>query len=160
MKARHALLIALAVLAAALTLTSVATAGPNVTKQRVTIIASGPPNLSVPAEWNFTPLQAGALEADSGTETATFKSRFVRRGGQSVQLFDVTATCKGKRGTLVIREVVERVDVGNGYSVQIGTWKVLRGTGQYANVTGGGREFYVDNAQGFNGRREGVLTVG
>jgi len=160
MKARYAVLVVLVVLVAALTLTSVAAAGPDVTKQRVAITVTGPFSLSAPAEWNFTPLQAGALEADSGTETGTFKNRVVRRGGQIVRLWDWTTTLKGKRGTLVIRQLEEHVPVGNGYSVFIGTWKVLRGTGQYANLTGGGRELGVINAQGWNNRREGVLTVG
>jgi len=157
MKAGYAVLV---VLVAALTLTSVAAASPNVTKQRVAIIASGPNNPSATAPWELTPLQAGALEADSGTETSTLKNRFVRRGGLSVRLLEWTTTMKGKRGTLVIRQLEEHVPVGNGYSVFIGTWKVLRGTGQYANLTGGGRELGVINAQGWNNRREGVLTVG
>ena len=157
MKAGYAVLV---VLVAALTLTSVAAASPNVTKQRVAIIASGPNNPSATAPWELTPLQAGALEADSGTETSTLKNRFVRRGGLSVRLLEWTTTMKGKRGTLVMRVLEEHVPVGNGYSVFIGTWKVLRGTGQYANLTGGGRELGVINAQGWNNRREGVLTVG
>ena len=157
MKAGYAVLV---VLVAALTLTSVAAAGPNVTKQRVAIIATGL-GPSAPAPWELTPLQAGALEADSGTETSTLKNRFVRRGGQSVRLLEWTTTMKGKRGTLVIRQLEEHVPVGNGYSVFIGTWKVLRGTGQYANLTGGGRELgVINNVQRWNNRREGVLTVG
>jgi hypothetical protein len=157
MKARYAVL---AVLVAALTLTSVAAAGPNVTKQRVAITATGP-NFPIGAgEWELTPLQAGALESDSGTETATYKIRVVRRGGLSVRLSEWTTPMKGKRGTLVIRLLEEQVPVGNGYTVFIGTWKVLRGTGQYANLTGGGRELGVISEQGWNNRREGVLTVG
>jgi hypothetical protein len=157
MKARCAVLV---VLVAALTLTSVAAASPNVTKQRVAITATGP-NYPVGVEWELTPLQAGALKADSGTQTATLPTtRFVRRGGQRVALEDWTTTLKGKRGTLVILEVLEFVNVGNGYSVFIGTWKVLRGTGQYANLTGGGRDLGVGSPSGWHGRREGVLTVG
>jgi len=160
MKAGYAVLVVLVVLVAALTLTSVAAAGPDVTKQRAAIIATGP-NFPIGAgEWELTPLQAGALEADSGTETATFKSRVVRRGGLSVRLWDWTTTLKGKRGTLVIRELLEQVDVGNGYQVGVGTWRVLRGTGQYANLTWGGRELVVNTQQAWFARREGVSTVG
>ena len=48
-------------------------------------------------------------------------------------------TCKGKRNRLVIRVRLEQVDAGNGYHVGTGTWKVVRGTGRYTQITGGGR---------------------
>ena len=37
------------------------------------------------------------------------------------------------------RHRTEYVDGGNGYHVGTGTWKVVRGTGQYAQIAGGGR---------------------
>jgi hypothetical protein len=61
------------------------------------------------------------------------------RQGQRVSIYEGPATLKGKRRTLVVHYRSEWVDGGNGYNVGTGTWKVLRGTGQYAHVTGGGR---------------------
>jgi hypothetical protein len=151
-------LVVLVALAAAVTLSSVATAGPEVARQWVEITATGPPNPSGVFRFGFAP-GPGALKADSGTETSVFAEHVVRRGGQSVNIVDWTTTSKGKRGTLVILARIEHVAVGN-YHVGTGTWKVLRGTGQYAKATGGGR---VLNAfltgQNLTERREGFLTV-
>jgi hypothetical protein len=151
----------LGALAAALALTSVTAASPEVTRQWVAMTATGAANPSGTFEWDFTPLQSGALEPDSGTETATFKQRVVKRGGRSVTIVDWTTTSKGERGTLVIRASMEHVQIGNGYEVGVGTWKVLRGTGQYAGLSGRGR---VLNAwlhgQDLTERREGFLTPG
>ena len=69
------------------------------------------------------------------------------RDGQKVTIYDGgVTTLTGKRGTLTIRDRNEWVDVSNentrdGYphGVGIGTWKVVRGTGQYAGVVGKGR---------------------
>jgi hypothetical protein len=69
------------------------------------------------------------------------------REGQSVAIYDpIVETLKGKRGTLVIRSRIEYVDAGTGYHVGTGTWKVVRGTGRYARITGGGRrgDVYLD----------------
>ena len=65
------------------------------------------------------------------------------REGQKVWMCGpVTWTLTGKRGTLTIQERSEWVDPGNvesGCHIAFGTWKVVRGTGQYAGVSGGGR---------------------
>ena len=60
MKARHAMLVALA---AAVTLTSVAAAGPDAAKQRVAISMKNPGN----GTFVLRPLQPGTLKRDSGT---------------------------------------------------------------------------------------------
>jgi hypothetical protein len=60
MKARHAMLVALA---AAVTLTAVAAAGPDAAKQRV-VITSGASQTTQVAPFVLTPLQAGALKRD------------------------------------------------------------------------------------------------
>ncbi len=141
MKARHAILVALA---AAVTLTSVGAAGPEAAKQRVAISMKNPGN----GTFVLTPLQAGTLKRDSGTVRVVYKdSTTVMREGQSVFISRNTYTLKGKRGTLSIRERNEFVYVSNekvpGFDftpgVGIGTWKVVGGTGAYAKVTGGGR---------------------
>jgi hypothetical protein len=156
MKAR----VALVALAAAVTLTSVAAAGPDAAKQRVVITSQGSQPAKV-SPFVLTPLQAGALKGDSGTQTAGSSSgRTVMREGQRVEIYDGVGTLKGKRGSLVIRLRTEYVDGGNGYHVGTGTWKVVRGTGQYAQITGGGRTGTVWLDRGpWSSRSEGFLTL-
>ena len=157
MKAR---VVALVVLAAAVTLSSVAAAEPDAAKQRVVITSQGSQTTKV-SPFVLTPLQAGALKPDSGTQTAGSSSgRTVMREGQRVEIFDSVGTLKGKLGSLVIRYRTEYVDGGNGYHVGTGTWKVVRGTGQYAQITGGGRSGTVWLDRGpWSSRSEGFLTL-
>lgn len=159
MKAQQAILVALA---AAVTLTSVAAAGPAAAKQRVAIVSKGVASVSG-GTFVLTPLQSGALKRDSGTESAAAlpPERVVMRGGQRVTIYDpIVETFKGKRGSVTIRSRIEYVDAANGYHVGIGTWKVVRGTGQYAQITGGGRrgDVYLDRGP-WSGRNEGFLTL-
>ena len=42
-------------------------------------------------------------------------------------------------GTLVASNRMEFLDIQGGYSVFTGTWKVIRGTGDYAELSGSGR---------------------
>jgi hypothetical protein len=158
MKVRYAVLV---VLAAAVALTSVAAAGPDAAKQRVAITAKGVANPASFGKFVLTPLQAGALKPDSGTETSSVSSeRVVMREGQEVKIVNWVTTCKGKRGSFVIRVRLEQVEAGNGYHVGTGTWKVVRGTGQYAQVTGGGGVGNVWREGGsWSERREGFLTL-
>jgi hypothetical protein len=142
MKARVAGLVALA---AAVTLTSVAAAGPEAAKQRVEI------NMKIYPQKTFglMPFRAGALKRDSGSLATEREAhgREVMRNGQKVTIYDAQVwTLTGKQGTLTIRERTEWVDVSNentryGYppGVATGTWTVVRGTGQYSQVIGGGR---------------------
>ena len=150
----------LAVIAAAVTLTSVAAASPEVAKQRVAITATGLSSPTSTGGFVLTQLTAGALEADSGTETSTWTTRTVMRNGQTVEIANWVTTCKGKRGTLVLRLRIEHVDAGNDYVVGTGTWKVVRGTGEYAGVTGsGGVGTMFRHGGRWNERREGFLIV-
>ena len=156
MKARHAMLVALA---AAVTLTAVAAAGPHAAKQRVAI------DLKLWPQKTFvlTPLRAGPLKTDSGTISHNWLSipgRDVMRDGQRIKIYVNVGTYKGKLGSLVTRHQTEYVDGGNGYHVGTGTWKVVRGTGQYAQITGGGRSGTVWLDRGpWSFRSEGFLTV-
>jgi hypothetical protein len=61
----------------------------------------------------------------------------------------------------VTRVHAEWVDAGNGYSVASGTWKVMRGTGQYAKITGGGRvgSVWNERTDAWSSHAEGVLTL-
>lgn len=164
MKAGYAVLIALA---AAVTLTSVSAAGPEAAKkQRVTITMKNLPN----ATFVLVPLQVGAVKRDSGTVTfgapPNYNARDVIRDGQKVSIYPpVVWALTGKRGTLTIRELNEWVDIGsdgNGDGqddgVALGTWKVVRGTGQYAQIAGGGRSGHAGLGRPWNARQEGFLT--
>jgi hypothetical protein len=158
MKAKDAALVALA---AAITLTTVASAAPNAARQRVAITSQAAKTTRV-SPFVFTPLQPGPLKRDSGTMTATFGTeRVVMREGQEVSIFDGgRATLKGERGSLVIHYRDEYVDGGNGYHVGTGTWKVVRGTGQYAHITGGGRTGNVSLDRGpWSSHNEGLLSL-
>ena len=65
--------------AAAVTVTSVAAAGPDAAKQRVAITMKGLPN----GEFVLAPLRTGALERDSGTAHIAYGNpRVVMREGQ------------------------------------------------------------------------------
>jgi hypothetical protein len=157
MKVRQAVLVALV---AAATLTSVAAAAPDAGKQRVAITTKGMANPSGLGEFVLTPLQAGALKRDSGTESSVWSERVVMRQGQRVSITDGVETLKGKRGSLTIRFRIEWVDGGNGYHPGTGTWKVTRGAGEYAEITGGGRGGHVWLDSGpWSGRMDGFLTL-
>lgn len=146
----------------ALTATSVAAAGPTAAKQRVAIVSYGTEANPNVARFLFAPLQAGPLRRDSGTGSADLSNeRVVMRGGQRVAIYDsVVETFKGKRGTLVIRSRIEWVEAGSGYHIGTGTWKVVRGTGQYARAAGSGRrgDVYLDSGP-WSGRNEGFLIL-
>ena len=162
MKARHAMLVALA---AAVMLTAVAAAGPHAAKQRVAI------DLKLWPQKTFvlTPLRAGPLKTDSGTISHDFLSipgRDVIRDGQKVTIYDGgVATLTGKRGTLTIRTRNEWFDFardangdGQNDGIGIGTWKVVRGTGQYAGIVGKGRGGHIGLGSPWYARYEGFLN--
>ena len=159
MKARHATFVALA---AAFMLTSVAAAGSDAAKQRVMITSQAAHTTQV-SPFVLTPLQAGVIKRDSGKLIADSHAtdRVVMREGQEVSIVDEVSTFKGKRGSFVTRYHAEWVDAGNGYDVASGTWKVIRGTGQYAKITGGGRAASVWSARtdAWSSHMEGVLTL-
>ena len=152
----------LAAIVAAVTLTSVSAAGPEVAKQRVAISAT-----ILPAgKATLTPHRDGALARDSGTfccAGSRTPDRIVIRDGQTVYFHSGTWTFTGARGTLVLRERNEWVDAGESPEappwIGIGSWKVVRGTGQYAGITGGGRSGHAGLGPRWLARYEGFLTV-
>jgi hypothetical protein len=163
MKAR---VVALVALAAAVTLTSVAAAGSHAGKQRVAIDLKLWPQKT----FVFAPLQAGPLKRDSGTISDNFLSipgRDVLRDGQKVTIYDGgVATLTGRRGTLTIRSRNEWIDFardangdGENDAIATGTWKVVRGTGQYAGIVGKGRNGHVGLGSPWYARYEGILTL-
>lgn len=155
MKARHAVL---AAFVAAATVASVAAAGPEEAKQRVAINVKFHQKTFV-----LSPFQAGALKRDSGTTTGTTANgpcRDVIRDGQEVSVCSGRSTLTGKLGTLTIRTQENWVDSGNApCGIAFGTWAVVRGTGQYAGIAGGGRSAYEAHCSKWYARHEGVLRV-
>ena len=159
MKARNAIPVALA---AAFMLTSVAAAVPDAAKQRVMITTQAAKTTEV-SPFVLTPLQGGAIKPDSGKLIAGSLAidRVVMREGQEVSIVEGPSTLKGKLGNLVIRTRSEWIEAGNGYHVATDTWKVVRGTGQYAGITGGGRggSVWLENGDSWSSQMEGFLTL-
>ena len=120
--------------AAAVPLAAVAAAAPVAAKQRVAIQEKGQ------ASFVLMPLTPGAIKRDTGTASfCCWTERHTMRDGQAVDINDPEMTLTLKRGTLVIRNRIGFVDIPDGWSVFTGTWKVIRGTGDYAGLSGGGR---------------------
>ena len=153
----------LVAIAAAVSLTSVAAAGQEGARQQVEITAKGVANPAASAKFVLTPLGAGALKPDSGKETSVVANqRTVTRDGQRAEIVTWISTCKGKRGSFVLRVRIEHIDAGNGFHIGTGTWRFVRGTGAYAGITGGGRvaNAWVDfGSRALSERRDGFLTL-
>jgi hypothetical protein len=149
----------LAVLAAAATLTTVAAGGPAAKKQRVAITMKLHESTFV-----LNPIQQGAVTLDWGTLTdnaPNAQCREVIRDGQGVNVCNGSRwTLTARRGTLTIRTPQEWVDPGSGgCGVAFGTWKVIRATGEYTGITGGGRSAYDAHCKKWYARHEGFLTL-
>lgn len=161
MKARCVLLVALG---AVVTVTSVAAAAPETVKQRVAVDTKILPE----GRFALSPLQSGTLKRDSGTVSGNWQSlvgRHVMRNGQAITIYNARWTFTGKRGTLTIRERSEWVDIagdanddGAPDGVAFGTWKVVRGTGQYVKLAGGGRSAHEGLGLTWYARYDGFLT--
>jgi len=149
---RRTLTAVAALAATAAMLAAVAAAGPVATKQRVAIEHKG-------ASFVLTPLTPGAVKADAGPISfCCWTERHTMRDGQDAVIDNPLMTLNGKRGTLVARNEIGYVDVTNGWAVFTGTWKVIRGTGQYAGLAGGGRGAGVARPNGnTTARFEGFL---
>ena len=161
---RRSFIFPLALAAGIVLVMSVAAASPGAAKQRVEITATGVANPTSSLKFVLTPWAgAGALMPDSGTETSVVANqRNVTRHGQPAQIVTWITTCKGKRGSFVMRVRIEHVDAGNGFHIGTGTWKFARGTGAYAGITGGGRvaNAWVDfGSRALSERRDGFLTL-
>jgi hypothetical protein len=143
-----------ALAAAAAMLAAVAAAGPVAAKQRVAI------DEKAQASFVLTPLTSGAIKRDSGSASfCCWTDRHIRRDGQEIDINDPEMTLTLKRGTLVIRNQIGFVDIPDGWAVFTGTWKVIRGTGDYAGFSGGGRRAGVQLPNGtVNSRFEGFLS--
>jgi hypothetical protein len=137
-------LTAVAALAAStVTLAAVAAAGPVAAKQRIVI------QLKEGAPFVLTPVTSGALKPDTGSSSfCCWTQRSIVRNGQAVEINDPQMTLTGKRGTIVARNRIGFVDLPDGWAVFTGTWRVIRGTGAYAGLVGGGLAAGVSLANG------------
>jgi hypothetical protein len=146
-------LVALAVVIAVLG--STATAASRPTAQRVMFSAYAGVDTFV-----LSPLANGPIGTDRGSVSwCCWSERSMRRDGQSIEVNEPLAVLTGKKGNIEIRSRIEWVDAGTDYVVGTSTWKVVRGTGQYAGVTGHGRGAGLwrgDNPLSFHW--EGYLT--
>jgi hypothetical protein len=155
MRSKLAAIVALAGIS--VTLAAGAAAGPGAAKQRIEIqLKDGNGNRFV-----LTPLTPGAIGPDSGTVSfCCWTQSFITRKGQRIEVNNPQMTLTGKRGTLVARNRIEWFDLPDGWAVSTGTWNVIRGTGDYAGLSGGGVGAGASLANG-NGRSqfEGFLSA-
>jgi hypothetical protein len=143
----HRKLTAIAVLAVlvatAATLAAVSAAEPLAAKQRVAIQLKGG------ASFVLAPMTSGAVKRDAGSASACcWTRRYVTRDGLTHEIDDPQLTLIGKRGTLVLRNRIEFFDIFDGWTATTATWKVVRGTGDYAGFSGGGSGAGVELANG------------
>jgi hypothetical protein len=145
-----------ALAAAAVTLAAVAAAGPVAAKQRVAIQTKG----AIAGPFVLTPLTPGAIKRDTGTASfCCWTNRHIMRDGLAIDIGDPRWTFTGKLGTITGRNQMEFADLPDGWAVFTGTWKVIRGTGAYAGLSGGGRVAGVSLANGnTKARFEGFLS--
>ena len=140
---RTKLTVVAALAAAAATLAAVAAAGPVVAKQRVAI------QENANGSFVLTPLTPGAIKRDTGTASfCCWTERHIMRDGQAIDINDPRWTFTGKLGTIEGRNQIGFVDLPDGWAVFTGTWKVIRATGAYAGLSGGGRVAGVPPANG------------
>jgi hypothetical protein len=140
------------------TVVSVAGAEPQATKQRVAFEMRK-------STYSFVlvPLSRGATKSDAGPATyGPWSSRTVLRDGQEAEINELDVTLAGKRGTLVIHLRNEWSDAGSEWAIGGGRWTVVRGTGAYRQLAGGGRVAAVwdpaDELRPRTWRWEGYLT--
>lgn len=94
------------------------------------------------ASGTFTLLGASTAYSDSGRAAHTVPLESSTRKtpeGLTYLPTQRTETLKGKHGTLVIRSMLRLFDVAKqDDSVSTGTWSIVRGTGRYSRLRGGG----------------------
>jgi hypothetical protein len=91
----------------------------------------------------FTLLGSSTADSDTGTLTFTESYGAYRKSadGLPFQALSRTETLRGKRGTLVLRSSHRVFLVGiedEDDFIATGTWKIVSGTGRYANLKGNG----------------------
>jgi hypothetical protein len=156
---RTRILAAAAFSVAATILASVAIAGTSArpTQQRIAIdLGEGP-------GFVLRPLTSGPIRRDAGTWSACCRTdRSVTIDGRSHVLDDPTLTFTSKRGRFTWHAHIAFVDRDDDYTVAIGVWKIVSGTGGYAHLEGHGRQVFVSRTDGNNNladRAEGLMGL-
>lgn len=105
------------------------------------------------------PLTSGAIKPDTGGDSiCCWTQRFITRNGQSIEIDNPEVTFISNRGTMVIRQLIDWLDLPDGYAISTGTWRVVRGTGAYAGLSGGGGHAGIQLRDGsFKWQDEGLL---
>jgi hypothetical protein len=131
-------------LAGSLSVAGAATTSPRAgaTKSLTITVAGKISGLGGPTSANFDLLGASAADSDSGklTFTAPMNSLPHKTAeGLNYTPMQLTETLRGKKGTLIIRSTVRLFDVVKQDDfIATGTWSIVRGTGKYAKLKGGG----------------------
>jgi hypothetical protein len=124
--------IAAAAALAAVMLIGAASAHPSSSTQRIGL-------QSATGGFTLSPLSAGPIKRDHGSVAwGTLAQHDIRRHGQAINVNDLNATLLGARGSLLIRLHIEWTDAGHDFVIGQGRWTILRGTGAYKGLTGGG----------------------
>ena len=99
-------------------------------------------------------------QLDSGTASAYGAGWGTEyRNGMKVRTVMRRPTLDGKDGTLRLVQSYDASEMQNGVRVQLGTWRIEKGTGKYAGVKGGGRYVAVSMLNGRTlVRQEGWVT--
>ena len=153
-------------LATALVVGGTALAGSGATparKQRIAIDMVMNENDRLAGDGTFTlsPLTPGPLEADKGTVIIPgFGVGTTLRNGMTVMSGTMGQALKGRHGTFGLPLRFDENEMKNGVRVQVGTWKMVEGTGAYSGVRGSGRYVSIRMANGRAFvRHEGWVTV-
>jgi hypothetical protein len=89
-----------------------------------------------------------------------YSKAFITREGLPVEVNELDVVLEGKRGRLFLHHRIEWFDAGNRYGIGLFSWRILRGTGAYAGLRGGGRgsTTWLPSASGpVSGRWEGFV---
>jgi hypothetical protein len=101
------------------------------------------------------------VPVDSGTVSmggGAFGEEY--RNGMKVMNVVRRPTLHGENGTLQLVQRYDESEMQNGVRVQLGTWRIAKGTGAYARAKGGGRYVGVTMLNGRTlVRQEGLATI-
>ncbi|MDX1389989.1 MAG: hypothetical protein R3344_12410 [Acidobacteriota bacterium] len=127
-------------LAAGLLVGSTAATGSTAAKQRTSIELKQAP-FNVRGPFTVYPRGPGRVKFDTGTWTGSSPGPGSRgtRDGQDFEIVRGTDVLEGKRGTLTIRQSGRIYSAGHSTEAGLGTWSLIKGTGSYAGLKGGGR---------------------
>jgi hypothetical protein len=138
-----ALVAVTAIVLTAATAAAPVTAKERATRQRIAIQSK--------ADGSFVlvPLTSGSMRRDTGSAAfCCWTETHVTRDGQAIDIDDPQMTLTSTRGKLIVRNPIGFVDIPGGWAVFTGTWKIVRGTGDYAGISGGGRAAGIMLADG------------